>query len=138
MFRTLFTILNVVVAMLSIVITLMMGMLMNIYQSQRLIEFGLLQAIGYTRRQLLVRVFAESVIVILLGWLLGIAGAEGMLAGANWWLMAPHAYALEPFDATAFKYTVPLPISILAVAGFTVFWRFRRFDPVGVVERRLV
>ncbi len=56
MFATLYLILNVVIAALALVITFMMGMLMNIYQSQRLIEFGLLQALGYTKKQLLRRV----------------------------------------------------------------------------------
>ena len=33
---------------------------------------------------------------------------------------------------------VRLPLSILIVASLTVITRFRRFDPVSVVERRLV
>ena len=138
MFNTLYTILDVVITTLAMVITFMMGMLMNIYQSQRLVEFGLLQAIGYTRRQLLWRVFTESAIVIALGWGFGVLASIGLLSVANKVLMAPHAFSIPSFDETAFRYTIPLPIAILAVAGFTVFWRFHRFDPVGIVERRLV
>lgn len=138
MFNTLYTILDVVITTLALVITFMMGMLMNIYQSQRLVEFGLLQAIGYTKRQLLWRVFSESVMVIALGWGLGVLASVGLLSVANRILMAPHAFTIPSFDSTAFRYTIPLPIAILAVAGFTVFWRFHRFDPVGIVERRLV
>jgi hypothetical protein len=138
MFNTLYTILDVVIATLALVITFMMGMLMNIYQSQRLVEFGLLQAIGYTRRQLLWRVFSESLIVITFGWALGVVLSMALLSLANRVLMAPHAFSIPSFDATAFRYTVPLPIAILVVAAFTVWWRFHRFDPVGVVERRLV
>jgi hypothetical protein len=64
MFSILYRILDVVIGTLVLVITFMMGMLMNIYQSQRLVEFGLLQAIGYTKKQLFARVFAETAIVI--------------------------------------------------------------------------
>jgi len=31
-----------------------------------------------------------------------------------------------------------VPLAVLAVAVFTVFWKFRKFDPVAVVERRIV
>jgi putative ABC transport system permease protein/lipoprotein-releasing system permease protein len=52
--------------------------------------------------------------------------------------MEPHAFSLQTYDPTAFNYTLPLPFAILSVAALTVWWRFHRFDPVGVVERRLV
>ena len=138
MFNTLFSILDVVIFTLALVITFMMGMLMNIYQSQRLVEFGLLQAIGYTRSQMLWKVFAETAIVIFLGWMLGVAVAQGLLMVADRVLMQPHAFALQSFDQRAFNYALPLPVAILTVAAITVWWRFRRFDPVAIVERRLV
>ncbi|MDR3692120.1 MAG: ABC transporter permease [Fimbriimonas sp.] len=138
MFATLYLILNVVISALALVITFMMGMLMNIYQSQRLVEFGLLQAIGYTKHQLLRRVLLESVSVIALGWLLGLILTFGLLNLASKVLMEPKAYSLDVFDVQAYCYTIPIPLSILIVATFTVILRFRKFDPVGVVERRLV
>jgi ABC-type lipoprotein release transport system permease subunit len=138
MFSTLFLILNVVIGMLVLVITLMMGMLMNIYQSQRLVEFGLLQAMGYTKRQLVRRVFLESIVVLLLGWILGVIVSYGFLELANKYMMAPKAYALSTRDLTALAYTAPVPIAILVVATMTIYFRFRKFDPVAVVERRLV
>lgn len=138
MFQTLFKILNVVIATLVLVITFMMGMLMNIYQSQRLVEFGLLQAIGYTKRQLLKRVIVESVVVVIMGWTLGLLMSYGMLVVAKIVLMDPNAFAIQVDDPLAFRYTIPVPIAILIVAVGTVLGRFRKFDPVGVVERRLV
>ena len=138
MFATLYMILNVVIAALALVITFMMGMLMNIYQSQRLVEFGLLQAIGYTKKQLLRRVLSESVIVIFAGWIAGIVLTFFLLRLADTVLMEPKAYAMDIFDRQAYAYTIPIPLAILVVAVATVVLRFRKFDPVGVVERRLV
>lgn len=138
MFRTLYRILNVVIGTLVLVITIMMGMLINIYQSQRIIEFGLLQAIGYTKRQIVNRVAWENAGIVLLGWLLGIGVSYGLLVLVDRTLMYPNAYALQTVDLQAFMYTIPTPIAILVVATLTVVWRFRNFDPVGVVERRLV
>ena len=34
----------------------------------------------------------------------------------------------------AYKYTVPVPIAIMATAIYTIIHRLRKFDPVGVVE----
>lgn len=138
MFQTLFMVLNVVVAIMVIIITVMMAMLINIYQSQRLVEFGLLQAVGYTKRQILTRVLTETILVIAGGWVLGLALAVGVLKVAEAALMAPKAFALEIFDAKAYAYTIPLPLCVLIVAATSVILRFRKFDPVGVVERRLV
>lgn len=137
-FKTLYKILNVVIASLVLVITLMMGLLINIYQSQRLVEFGLLQAIGYTKRALVRRVVLESVLVVFVGWLIGLAIAFGLLNIVNMLLMEPNAWAMKTADWLAFAYTAPAPLAILTVAILTVLWRFRSFDPVGVVERRLV
>ena len=138
MFNILYKILNVVISTLVFVITLMMGMLINIYLSQRLVEFGLLQALGYTKRQLLYRVLKETVSVVLIGWVLGVLLAYGLLRLTKAWLMDPRAFALDPLDPTAFLYTIPIPVAILVVASLTLIGRFRRFDPVGIVERRLV
>lgn len=138
MFKTLYRILDVVIGILVLVITFMMGMLINIYQTQRLVEFGLLQAIGYTRNQLLRRVLFESLAVVTVGWVLGLFATYGLLNVAKVVLMDPKAFQLNTLDPIAYRYTVPLPFAILVVAAGTVMVRFRKFDPVAVVERRLV
>lgn len=138
MFNTLFVILDVVIGMLVLVITLMMGMLINIYQSQRLVEFGLLQAMGYTKRQLMARVLAETLLVLAAGWALGLAAGYGMLELTKAQLMEPRAFAISTWDPMAIRYTIPVPITILIVASLTIYIRFRNFDPVAIVERRLV
>lgn len=138
MFKILYRILNVVIFLLVAVITTMMGMLINIYQSQRLVEFGLLQAIGYRKSVLIKRVLSETLVVVILGWLAGVAAAYGLLRIADAILMHPSAFALDPLDKTAYLYTLPIPFSILGVAVLTVVAKFKKFDPVSIVERRLV
>lgn len=138
MFKILFKILDAVIAILVLVISIMMGMLMNIYQSQRLVEFGLLQAIGYTKAQLFKRVFTESVIVIIGGWLIGLGVSRLLLMFLKAILMDPQAFALDLADPVAISYTIPVPVAILVIALGTIWLRFRKFDPVAVVERRIV
>jgi ABC-type lipoprotein release transport system permease subunit len=138
MFAILYKILNVVIFILVVVITIMMGMLINIYQSQRVPEFGLLQALGFPKSKLLGRVMAETVMVVLGGWLLGVAAAYGMLWTIRQILMAPNAFMLDTLDKSAYLYTVPVPIAILAVAAVSLLRSFQKFDPIGIVERRLI
>lgn len=138
MFSTLFRILNVVIGTLVLVITIMMAMLINIYQAQRIVEYGLLQAIGYTKRQLLGRALREVLFVVVFGWVLGVAVSYMLLELVKSILMDPNAYALNPLEPRAYLYTIPIPFAILLVASTTVYLKFRQFDPVGVVERRLV
>jgi len=138
MFNILYQILNVVIGTLVIVITLMMGMLINIFLSQRVQEFGLLQALGYTKRSLLNRVLLETTIFVVGGWILGLGVAYGLLNLVKLTLMDPRAFALETVDLAAYLYSVPVPIAIFTVSLVTVWVKFKKFDPVGIVERRLV
>ncbi|MBS1709709.1 MAG: hypothetical protein JSS65_13435 [Armatimonadetes bacterium] len=138
MFRILYKILDVVVGMLVVVITIMMGMLISIFLSQRVQEFGLLQALGYTKKAILQRVMGEMTAVVVGGWVAGVLCAYLLLNVVRATLMDPKAFMLDPFDRTAYFYTLPVPVAIYTVALATVVARFRRFDPVAVVERRLV
>jgi ABC-type lipoprotein release transport system permease subunit len=137
-FRTLFKILNVVVGLLVVVIAIMMAMLVNIYLTQRIVEFGLLQAIGITKRQLTLRAIKEVSLVVILGWILGAILVFTLLSIIKRQLMDPRAFALDALDPVAYGYTLSVPIVILAAAIITVWYRFKVFDPIAVVERRIV
>jgi putative ABC transport system permease protein/lipoprotein-releasing system permease protein len=137
-FRTLFKILNVVVGLLVVVIAIMMAMLVNIYLTQRIVEFGLLQAIGITKSQLTWRAIKEVSLVVAIGWLLGALLVYTLLSLIKRQLMDPRAFALDPLDPVAYGYTLSVPIVILLAAIITVWYRFKVFDPIAVVERRIV
>jgi len=138
MFSILYQILNVVIATLVLVITIMMAMLMNIYQSQRIQEFALLQAMGYSSEMLMRRMLLEAAIIVVTGWTAGLVLAVILLQLVDSALMQPNAFSLNVTDSIAFLYTIPIPISIFLAAWLTVGQRFRDFDPVGIVERRLI
>jgi hypothetical protein len=127
-----------VVVLVSLMLATMTGLLANIYFQQRLVEFGLLQAIGYTRRSLLLRVSWETILVVLLGWGLGVLMVLGVLSWAKWAVMEPRGLYLEPLDPIAYRYTLPVPVMVLLFALGTIGWRLRTFDPVAIVERRIV
>jgi hypothetical protein len=53
-------------------------------------------------------------------------------------LMHPRAFAIDPLDSQAYLYTLPVPAAIFIVAAVTVATRFRKYDPVNILERRLI
>lgn len=138
MFRILYGILDIVIYTLVAVITLMMGMLMNIQLSQRTAEFALLQALGLTRIAILKRILWETSLVLLVGWICGVLCACFLLWVTKMQMFDKNAFALSIWDPVAVRYTVPVPIAIFVAALLTLYFRFRKFDPVGVVERRIV
>ncbi len=133
-----YAILNVAFGLLLSVVTLMMGMLINIYLSQRAGEFALLQTLGLTRRGLMLRAINEGVLVVVLGWVAGVGLAYGVLTLVNESIMMPRAFLLNPLDITAYFYTLSVPSAILMAASVTVWLRFKKFDPIVVIERRTV
>lgn len=137
-FRNLYFITGIVVMVVAVMLATMTGLLANIYFQQRLVEFGLLQAIGYTRMGLLMRVSLETITVVALGWVLGVLSAMGVLLWAKVQIMEPRGLYIEPFDPIAYQYTLPVPIMVLLFALLTIGWRLRTFDPVAIVERRIV
>lgn len=136
--RILFRILNLVIALLVIVIAIMMIMMVNLFFAQRVTEFGLLQALGFSKSRLVRRALAESWIVVATGWVCGVALSLLLLLSVRAVVMAPRGFYIDPFDLHAYIYTLPVPIVVMAASTLTIYARFRKFDPIAVVERRIV
>jgi ABC-type lipoprotein release transport system permease subunit len=118
------------------VIALMSGMLSNIYFTQRIAEFAVLAAIGYQRTRLLVRVVAETALLTALGWALGAMLTLVVLSYFKDVVFEPRGMIINPRDLFAYRYTIPIPISITLFAVATIGLRLMRFDPVSIIERR--
>lgn len=133
----LYLIMNIVIAIVVLVIAIMMGMLSNIFFMQRLPEFALLAAMGYTRGMLLWRVVRETLLLVTVGWTVGVLLSMGVLWGLYWWVFEPRGMLLEPMDWQAYRYTIPVPVAVLAFAAMSVGPRLLTMDPVLVIERKV-
>ncbi len=135
--RNLYLIMNIVITIVVLVIAIMMGMLSNIFFMQRLPEFALLAAMGYTRGMLLWRVVRETALLVTLGWTTGVLLSMGILWALYWWVFEPRGMLLQPMDWQAYRYTIPVPIAVLAFAAMSVGPRLLAMDPVLVIERKV-
>lgn len=118
------------------VLSLAMGLLNNLYYRQRMEEYGVLAAIGYTHGLLARRALAEVAAVTLASWGLGLGLTLALTRALQRWLFAPHGITLPALDGRDVLFTVPIPCLIAAFTLATVLRRLGRLDPVAVVERR--
>jgi hypothetical protein len=107
-----------------------------IFVTQRKAEFGVLNALGFSRRQLVWRVTHETAFITGIAWLLGVLGCAAVLAYLHYDLYAPGGYRLDFFNLTPWLYTLPAPVSVLLVSAAAVSRAISRLDPVAVIERR--
>ncbi len=133
---SLYLIMTIVISIVVFAISFLTGMLANIYFTQRLPEFATLAAIGYQRNSLLFRVFGEIAILCAIGWGLGALLNLGVLYAIKTQIMNPRGLLLDPLDYAAYRYTLPLPITITVFAITAIGNRLRSLDPVSIIERR--
>ena len=135
--RNLETINHFLILLVTIVLSLVVGLLNNLFFRQRMNEFGLLAAIGYTRWRLIARVALESLGVTLAAWILGIGLGVGVLWWFNQSFMVPHGLLLNVFNWTVLLWhTLPIPAMVFIFGMGTVGWQLLRLDPISIIERR--
>jgi hypothetical protein len=118
------------------VLALAMGLLQSLYYQQRMEEFGILAAIGYTHGWLARRALAEIAALTVVSWAAGLGLTLVLARSLARWVFLPQGIALPPLTAHDVLFTLPIPAFIAAFTLGTVLRRLRRLDPVGVVERR--
>ncbi|TMD41474.1 MAG: ABC transporter permease [Chloroflexi bacterium] len=125
------------VILVTIVLSLVVGLLNNLFFRQRMNEFGLLAAVGYGRWALIRRVAWESLGVTVAAWGVGIGAAIAVLSWFNTSFMVPHGLVMNVFDWNVLLlHTLPIPLMVFLFGMSTVGWQLLRLDPISIIERR--
>jgi ABC-type lipoprotein release transport system permease subunit len=103
---------------------------------QRQDEFGVLHAIGRSRRWLVLRTAWESASVVAVAWLVGAMLSGIGLICMQVWVFAPKGMAFDVFNPVPWVFTLPLPLVVVLVGVGLVARTLRKLDPVAVIERR--
>jgi ABC-type antimicrobial peptide transport system permease subunit len=117
------------------VFALMVGLLSLLYYMQRLSEFAVLQAIGYSKWFLLRRVGLESLGLTFAAWLMGLLLSEVILGVLLRFFLNP-AIHLTVWDVRPILFTSPFPLMTGLSAAIAVGWSLGRLDPVTIIDRR--
>jgi ABC-type lipoprotein release transport system permease subunit len=131
-FHVIFGIVDVVVAT---VIALVVGITNQIAQAKRLEEFGLLHAVGYSRRRLIRRLTAEMAAIATLGWLVGLALSWAAFGWLDASLYEPRGMTLALGNLTPVWFSLPIPLAATILAALNTRRTFTRLDAVAIVER---
>ena len=107
-----------------------------IFVTQRQSEFGVLNALGFTRLQLVWRVVRETAVTTGTALLLSVALCVAGLLYMQFGLYAPLGLRLDFFNVTPWLFTLPIPVAVLAASAGTIGWTLSRLDPVAIIERR--
>jgi ABC-type lipoprotein release transport system permease subunit len=118
------------------VVSLMAGMLSNIYFTQRISEFAVLSAIGLRRSILVAHAVSETAILTAIGWTLGVIVNLSVMSALRGTVFEPRGMLIDPADHMAYLYTLPIPVSITLFAVGTIGLRLSQLDPVTIIERR--
>ena len=131
------TINRFLIILVTIVLSLVVGLLNNLFFRQRMNEFGLLAAVGYSRWGLIMRVAWESLGVTAAAWLLGMGLGIAVLSWFNTIFIVPHGLLMNVFDWNLLiTHTLPIPLMVFVFGMGTVAWQLLRLDPISIIERR--
>jgi ABC-type lipoprotein release transport system permease subunit len=122
--------------MIAAVAAVALATLNHIFFTQRREEFGVLSALGRSRRWLILRTMAETGSVISVGWLAGAVMCGIGLALMQSLVYAPRGLPIDLFNLTPWLLTTPVPLAVALASAGTIAWMLSRLDPVAVIERR--
>jgi putative ABC transport system permease protein len=122
--------------MIAAVAAVALAALNTIFFNQRKTEFGILNAIGYSRMWLVLRTMKETVGVVSIAWVIG-AGLCGLgLFSMHFFFYGPRGMIIDFFNPTPWFLTLPIPLAVLASSAGVVARMLRKLDPVAIIERR--
>jgi putative ABC transport system permease protein/lipoprotein-releasing system permease protein len=131
----LYTIYGIVDVLVGGAIALVVVAINQIALAQRLSEFGLLQATGRSKSQLIRNITAGTAGVAGLGWLLGLVLLVLALAWLKVNVFEPGGADLNLANGAPLVFTLPIPLAVVISGAWSVWRVFTRLDAVEIIER---
>jgi len=122
--------------MIAAVAAVALATLNHIFFTQRREEFGILNAVGRSRRWLALRTTKETGSVVGIAWVVGAALCGVGLLGMQSLVYGPRGLTLDFFSPTPWLLTLPIPLAVIAASVGTIALMLSRLDPVSIIERR--
>jgi len=131
-FYLLFGLIDILVA---VVIAQVVGVIYQITQTKRLDEFGILNAIGHSKKWLIRRLTFEAVGMTGMGWVVGLGLSWVMFIGLRMWFYEPKGLVFGLTDLTPIWFSLPIPLISAAVVAWSIRRTFAQLDPIAIIER---
>jgi hypothetical protein len=122
--------------LIAIVAAAALAVLNYIFLAQRQGEFAILQALGRSRRWLVLRTVTETALVVGLAWAVAAAVSVLGMLGFQALVYTPHGLSLDVFSPIPWLFTLPIPLAVICIGAGTVAQTLGKLDPVAVIEKR--
>ena len=134
--RSLLLTMALIESVIAVVAAIALAALNYIFVSQRRSEFGVLNALGFGRLQLVWRTVRETAFTTGAAWGLSAALFLIGLLYLQLRVFMPLGLRLDFFNLTPWLFTLPIPVAVLAVTAGTIARTLSKLDPVSIIERR--
>ncbi len=124
-----------VILIVALVFSLVIVVINQFANAQRLVEFGILHAAGLSKKWLVRRLTRETTLVALLGWLIGISISWLFIYLLKAIIFVPHGHDLTYIPWIPIILALPIPAAIAASTFISVRRTFARLDPVTIIDR---
>ena len=118
------------------VVSLVVGLINNVFFAQRIDEFAILLAIGHTKRRLFRMVVGETAALMTLSWALGLGLGYAVFGAFRGIVLLPRGIPIPFWHLGPLLVSAALPAVAQVFAVVTVIGRLKRLDPVAIIERR--
>jgi ABC-type antimicrobial peptide transport system permease subunit len=112
-------------------------LLAYIFIVSRMKEFAILEALGYQRTKVILKVITEFGFVSIIAWVLGFVITELIAKLINYFLLDP--VAIAPISALSLDiviFSLPMLVILSFSLVFLVLLKFRNMDPIVIIEQR--
>jgi ABC-type antimicrobial peptide transport system permease subunit len=127
---------GIIEGVIAVVAAVALAILSYTFFIQRQDEFGVLHAIGHSRRWLVRRTARESASVVAVAWLLSVVLCGIGLICMQAAVFAPKGMTFNLFSPAPWVFTLPMPVAVVAVSAGLIARTLRKLDPVAIIERR--
>jgi ABC-type lipoprotein release transport system permease subunit len=134
--RGIFLVIIALESLIAIVVAIALGIMNYLFFAQRLEEFGILHAMGRSRPWLVLRAVKESMSMVGLAWLIGAVICFGGLILAQIIFYASEGVSVDFFNPVPWLFTLPIPLTVIAVSASVIARTLSKLDPVSIIERR--
>lgn len=122
---------------LAMVAAIGLAVLNYVFYSQRQSEFGVLHALGYSRKQLVGRVFGETSLTIAAALGFTVFVMLISLISLRFAVFTPRGLTFNTLNLSPWLYALPIPLVVLAVTAGTTARTLSKLDPISIIESRL-
>ncbi len=130
------TTLLLLISVVVIVLSISVGALMFITYTQRTDEFGILYALGYSKKYIRSKIIKEILCLSIFSWIAGMLISFALIALLNKTIYNPQGQVLTMFDIREFIFTLIIPIMVGVFSVSPIVAILNKWDPVAVIERR--